>query len=101
MAVKEGTDLSFGQPFRSRVESFADAAGGGIDGSGVAEEAGAGRGRVPHRARGGGVDVRGVEEEAGAGLAIVPHGQGGVEMRGIDEGAAIEGGVDGAEAENL
>ena len=32
---------------------------------------------------------------------IVPYGQSGVEMAGFDEGAAIEGGVDGAEAQNL
>ena len=76
MAVEEGADLTFGQAFRSGVEGFADAPGGGIDGGNV-------------------------EEEAGAGLAVVPHGQGGVEMGGFHDGAAIEGGVNGAEAENL
>ncbi len=34
-------------------------------------------------------------------LAVVPHGQGGVEMGDFDLGAAIEGGVEGAEAEDL
>ena len=76
MAVEEGADLTFGQAFRGGVEGFADAPGGGIDGGDV-------------------------EEETGAGLAVIPHGQGGVEMGGVDDGAAIEGGVDGAEAENL
>jgi hypothetical protein len=76
MAVNEGTDLAFGQPFRVRVEGFADAPGSGVDGSGV-------------------------EEEACTGLAVIPDGHCGVEMGGFDEGAAIEGSVDGAEAENL
>ncbi len=43
----------------------------------------------------------GVEEEAGAGLAVIPYRQGGLEMGGFDEGAAIESGVDGTEAQNL
>ena len=76
MAVKESPDLASGQTFRCSVEGLADAPGGGIDGSGV-------------------------EEETGTRLAVVPYGQGGVEMAGFDEGAAIEGGVDGAEAQNL
>ena len=43
----------------------------------------------------------GVEEEVGAGLTVIPYGQGGLEMDGFDAGAAIESGVDGAEAQNL
>jgi hypothetical protein len=76
MVVKERTDLTFGQPFPSRDEGLADAPGSRIYGSDV-------------------------EKEAGAGLTVVPYGQGGFEMGGFDEGAAIEGGVDGTEAENL
>jgi len=41
------------------------------------------------------------EDPAGAVGAIFPHGQGGFEMRLGDDGAAIEGGVDGAQAEDL
>ena len=33
--------------------------------------------------------------------AVIPDGHWGVKMGGFDEGAAIEGGVDGTEAENL
>jgi len=51
--------------------------------------------------RGDEVDGSGVEEETGAGLTIFPYGQGCLEMGGFDEGAAIECGVDGTEAENL
>src|ERR1700683_3476727 len=76
MPVKESPDLGFSQSFRGSVEGLADALGGRIDGSGV-------------------------EEETGAGQAVVPYGQGGLEVAGFDEGAAIEGGVDGAEAQNL
>jgi hypothetical protein len=42
-----------------------------------------------------------VEEAAGAGLAVVPHGQGGAEVGNFDLGAAVEGGVKGAETEDL
>ena len=52
-------------------------------------------------ALGGRIDGRGVEEETGTRQTVVPYGQSGVEMAGFDEGAAIEGGVDGAEAQNL
>ena len=76
MVVKERTDLTFGQPFPSRDEGLADAPGSRIYGSDV-------------------------EKEVCAGLTVVPYGQGGVEMTGFDEGAAIEGGVDGAEAQDL
>ena len=76
MAVKESPDLGSRQSFRGSVERLADALDGRIDG-------------------------RVVEEEAGTRQAVVPSGQGGVEMAGFDEGAAIEGGVDGAEAQNL
>jgi hypothetical protein len=76
MTAKESPDLGSGQSFRGSVEGLADALGGGID-------------------------WRDVEEEAGAGQAVVPYGQGGLEMAGFDEGAAIEGGVDGAETQDL
>src|ERR1700722_9572584 len=76
MAVKEATDLTFAQAFGGGRNGFADAARRGIDGSVV-------------------------EEETSAGLAVVPHRQGGVEVGDFDHGAAIEGGVDSAEAEDL
>ena len=76
VAIEEGPDLDPGQASRSDVEGLDDAPSGGIDGSGV-------------------------EEEAGTGTAVVPHGQGGVKMASVDEGAAIECGVDGAKAQDL
>ena len=76
MAVKEAADLIFAQASGGGEDGFADAARGGIDGSGV-------------------------KEEGGAFLAVAPHGQGGVEMGDFDLRAAIEGGVDSAEAEDL
>ena len=40
----------------------------------------------------------GVEEQPGTGQAVVPYGQSGMEMAGLDDGAAIKGGVNGTEA---
>ena len=76
MAVKEFPDLVPGQALRSSVEGLADAPGRRID-------------------RGG------VEEETSTCLAVVPYGQGGVQMGGFDDGAAIEGSIDGAEPQDL
>jgi hypothetical protein len=70
MAVKEATDLALAQTFGGGGDGFADAARCGIDGSVV-------------------------EEKTSAGLAVVPHGQASVEVGDFDQGAAIEGGVDG------
>ena len=76
VAMKETPDFDSGLVLRGDVEGLADALGGGIDG-------------------------RGVEEEAGTGSTVVPYGQGGLEMADFDGGAAIQGGVDGTEAQNL
>ena len=67
VAIKETSDLNSAQSFRGDIESVADAPGGGIDGCGV-------------------------EEEAGAGATVVQYGQGGLEwqasMRGLRSRAA-------------
>ena len=76
MAAKEQADFIPGQASGAGVESLTDALSRGIDG-------------------------RDVEEEAGAGQAVIPDGQGGVEMAGLDDGAGIEGRVEGAEAQDL
>jgi hypothetical protein len=76
MALKDASDLRFAQALRVRVERLADASGCGICGSRI-------------------------EEETGAGAAVVPHSQGGMEMAGFDHRAAVESGVDGAEAQDL
>jgi len=70
MAVKEATDLGLAQPSRGGGDGLAGAARRGIDGSVV-------------------------EEETSAVLAVVPHSQSGVEVGDFDQGAAIEGGVEG------
>lgn len=49
----------------------------------------------------GGINGSPAEEEMGAGLTVVPYGQGGPEMGGFDECAAIEGSVNGTEAQYL
>ena len=41
------------------------------------------------------------EEEGGACGAVVPHGEGSLEVRQPDDGAAVENSIDGAEAQNL
>jgi len=43
----------------------------------------------------------GAEEEWGAGGAVIPYGERRLEMRQGDDGAAIEGSIDGAEAQDL
>ena len=75
VAIEEGPDLDPGQASRSDVEGLDDAPSGGIDGSGV-------------------------EEEASTGGAVIPHGQGGLEMADVDQRAGIECGIDGAEAQD-
>ena len=65
VAMKEAPELNPAQAFRGDVKGLADAAGRGVDGCGV-------------------------EEETSAGETVVPYGQGGIEMAGIDERAAIK-----------
>jgi len=76
VAMKEAPDLDSAETVRAEVKGLADAPGGGIDGCGV-------------------------EEEAGAGETVIPYRQGGLDVAGIYEGVAIKGGIDGAEAEDL
>ncbi len=76
MAVEEASDLGPAQALGVHVKGLADAASGWIDGCGV-------------------------EEKAGTGAAVVPHGQSSLKMAGLDAQAAIQGGVDGTEAQHL
>jgi hypothetical protein len=41
------------------------------------------------------------EEEGGTGVAVIPYGEGSLQVRQGDDGAAIEGCVDGAETQDL
>jgi hypothetical protein len=76
-AVEESTYLLSGQAAVSgRVDGFEYAVGGGVAGGSA-------------------------EEEGGACGAIVPHGEGGLQVRQPDDGAAVEKSVYGAEAQNL
>ncbi len=76
MTVEKSEDLGFGEAFGGADDSLADAAGDGIDG-------------------------RAVEEKTSTGLAVVPYSECGLEMADLDERAAVERGVDGAEAKDL
>ena len=76
-AVKEGADLGFGQSVGSCVvESLFDAVDDVVSGSGA-------------------------EEEWGACRAVLPYGKCSLEMGQRDNGAAIEGSIDGTEAQDL
>ena len=50
---------------------------------------------------GDGVSGGHAEEEGGAGVAVIPYGEGSLEMGQADDGAAVEGSIDGAEAQDL
>jgi hypothetical protein len=76
MTVEKSPDLGLGEAFGGADHGLADAADDGIDG-------------------------RAVEEKTSTGLAVVPHGECGLEMADLDERAAVERGVDGAETEDL
>ena len=76
VAVKELPDLVSGEAVGRSLESLADAIGNGVSDA-VAEEGGGGVGTV------------------------VRQGEGRLEVRQPDDGAAVESGVDGAEAQHL
>ena len=76
MTMEEGGDLFSGQSVGRGIDGFTDTVGGGISGDGA-------------------------EEEGGAGGAVLPYGKGSLEMGQRDDGAAVEGGVDGAETQDL
>jgi hypothetical protein len=75
-AVKETPDLHPGRSSGRCVEGLFDAVGGVVSGGGA-------------------------EEEWGAPGAVVPYGECSLEMGQLDDGAAIEGSIDGAETQDL
>ena len=76
VAMEEIADLFSGKAVFRSLKSLEDAIGDGVSDAG-AEEGGGGVGTV------------------------VPHGEGRLKVRQADEGAAVESGVDGAEAQHL
>jgi hypothetical protein len=76
MAVKEAPDLIPGQAVFGFFDGNLNAIGGDVTGGSA-------------------------EEFRGGGGAVLPCGESGLEMGHGDEGAAIEGGVDGTETQDL
>ena len=76
VAVKELPDLFPGEAVGLSLQSLADAIGNGVSDA--------------------------VTEEGGGGVGtVVPQGEGSLEVRQADDGAAVESSVDGAEAQHL
>ncbi len=76
VAVKETPDLILRQSVAGGLDGFADTVGD----------------RVPGRH---------AEEEGGAGVAVIPYGKGSLEMGQADDGGGVQGGVDGAETQDM
>ena len=76
VAMKQAHNLILRQGSAGAVNGFADTVGDGISGGPA-------------------------EEEGGAGVAVIPYGEGSLEVRQGDDRGAIEGCVDGAEAQDL
>src|SRR5882757_5320152 len=76
VTMKEAGDFRLRQSIAGGFDGFADAVGDGIAGGHA-------------------------EKKGGTVVAIVPYGEVGLEMRQADDGGGVEGGVDGAEAQDL
>ena len=76
VAVEEAPDLRLRQSVVGGLDSFADTVGDGVSG-----------GRA--------------EEEGGARVAVIPYGEGSLEVVQADDGGGVQGGVDGAETQDL
>jgi hypothetical protein len=76
VAAKEAPDLIFGQAFGGCLDGLANTVGDGVAG-------------------------RCTEEESSTCGTVFPYGQGSLEMRQADDRGGVEGGIDGAEAQDL
>jgi hypothetical protein len=76
VTMKEAPDLILRQSVIGGVDRFADMVGDGVPGGHA-------------------------EEDGGTGGAVIPYGEGSLEMGQADDGRGIQGGVDGAETQDL
>jgi hypothetical protein len=76
VTMKEAPDLILRQSVIGGLDRFADTVGDGVSG-------------------------RHAEEEGGAVVAVIPNGEGSLEMGQADDGGGVQGGVDGAETQDL
>src|ERR1700752_1306774 len=76
MAMEKSANLQSRQALGADIQRLADALSGGVDGSGV-------------------------EENASTGATVIPYSEGGLEVAGIDETGAIQGRVNSTQAKDL